>query len=274
MGPLFCAGDIRRERHGFVTAYFRSELALDKIVCALHPHSLSNGDKLCRETLKRSPKSWTYRVGDWVVKEGRPQHGLGVLKHTLQRGRYRRAWDAACFLFAEGVPTPEPIAYLEYGVLGLIWKNALVVRYLEGFRRSDHYAAGLAEKGASESEIGDFFRCLADAIKSLCAAGVYHSDLTGKNILTKDGRSFQFIDLDAVHLGKEYTLARRMRNHVQLYDTFLEWFPDEVLRDLIAMLALPESDFDAWMRGVREARQRRRARAEAIWRKEGRPEIP
>ena len=45
--------------------------------------------------LKRSHKSETRRVGDWVVKAGVPDGGFSVLKRTFMRGRYRRAWNAA-----------------------------------------------------------------------------------------------------------------------------------------------------------------------------------
>ena len=41
----------------------------------------------------------------------------------------------------------------------------------------------------------------------------------------------------------------------------------------IATLAPPGDDFDAWMREVRDIRRHRRERAEALWRKHGRPEI-
>lgn len=225
-----------------------------------------------RNTLKRSSKSWTCRVGEWVVKESSFQRGAAVLKHTVRRNHYRRAWEAACFLADRGIPTPEPLAYVEFGACGLIWKNALVVRFLEGFERTDHCIQRRVAEGVSDVDITAFFDGLAAAIEGLSANGVYHSDLTGKNILTRDGTSFHFIDLDGVYLSVPYTREKRIRNHVQLYDTFLEWLPDETLSRFITKLIPADADVAAWMQEVREIRRIRRERAEALWRKYGRPE--
>ena len=255
--------EVRFERRGLVAAWSWGGAALDDAISVLAAP---------RETLKRSSKNWTYRAGAWAVKETCFRYGAGLFKHTFRRGHYRRAWEAACYLTAKGIPTPEPLAYLEFGACGLIWRNALIVRHLEGFQRTDHYVERLVARGAHDAEIASFFDSLAAAIGALADAGAYHSDLTGKNVLTKDGASFQFIDLDAVYLNVPYTREKRMRNHVQLYDTFLEWLPDEMLASFIARLAPPDADADAWIQEVRELRRVRRERAEALWRKYGRPE--
>ena len=250
MNALLCDQDIRRERHGMVRAHLRGGVTFD---------TLRDELRQPRETLKRSAKSWTYRLGDWVVKESRFQKGLGVLKRTFQRRRYRRAWQAASFLAARGVLTPEPIAYLEYGALGVIWKNAMIVRYLDGFDRVEDYAARLIKQEANEEAVVGFLACLGEAVRALVATGAYHSDLAGKNILTKDGRSFYFVDLDAVRLGMRYTVERRMRNHVQLYDSFWGVVPEGPLIDFIAGMAPSGHDVGDWMRGVQEGVERRRA---------------
>lgn len=122
-------------RHGARTVYRRRAVALDAVLEALEAPG---------ETLKASAKSVTRRVGPWVVKASGVQGGLGVLKHTLQRGRYRRAWVASHFLAQRGVHVPQPHAYIEEGRFGVIVGNALVTEYLDGCQNVEHYAAGLA----------------------------------------------------------------------------------------------------------------------------------
>jgi hypothetical protein len=223
-----------------------------------------------RETLKQSAKSWTYRSGDWVVKESSWRRGAALFKLTFQPERRAMAWKAASFFSSNGIPTPEPLAYVEWGVLGIVWKNAFIARHLDGFFRSDHYLASMVGRGAEKDELRLYFEKLAEAVAALAPLRIYHSDLTGKNILTRDGRSFQFIDLEAVSLNVDYNMERRLRNHMQLYDSLLEWAPDEALTDLIRPLTPAEYGFDEWMNLVREARRIRRERAEELWRKYGR----
>jgi RIO-like serine/threonine protein kinase len=253
--------DTRIERRDPFRALLRGDVALDAVLQAL---------RAPRETLKLSRKTWTYRVGGWVVKESRLQAGLGALKHTLLRNRYRRSWLAANHLFSRGVLVPAPIAYVEEARFGIVLRNALVCEYLNGFRNVEQHARDLAQRNAAPETVRAFFDGLADAVNHLCSTGAYHSDLSGKNIFTKDGASFYFIDLDGVVVNGPHTDERRKRNHVQLYDSFCDWFDEEILAAFIRRMLPAGHPTTDWVSKVREAQRARRARIEAVRRKQGR----
>ena len=81
------------------------------------------------EVLKSSHKSVTRRVGDWVVKRSRWNKGIGPVKHTVLRQRYRQAWNAARHLQAHGVPVAPPRAFVETCAFGFIAGHTLVTDY-------------------------------------------------------------------------------------------------------------------------------------------------
>ncbi len=105
-----------------------------------------------------------------------------------------------------------------------------------------------------------FLNELARSVNRLEQSGAYHADLSGKNIFTKDGKVFYFIDLDDVLLGAPSSAESRLKNHIQLYDSFCDFVPESILRAFIAGMAAPATDFDAWFRRVQEGQKIRRAR--------------
>lgn len=235
-------------RHGARTVYHRRDVALDAVLEALDAPG---------ETLKVSAKSVTRRVGPWVVKASRAQGGLGVLKRTLQRGRYRRAWTASHFLAHRGICVPQPHAFVEEGRFGVIVGNALITEYLDGCQTVERHAAGLA---ASSDEVAQFLGRLADAVNALTATGAYHTDLSGKNIFTDDGETFYFIDLDGIVLDFVPTDGQRMKTHVQLYDSFCDLWAADVLDPFISRMCPGASDRSAWLHAVHEGQRTRRAK--------------
>lgn len=221
------------------------------------------------ETIKVSRKSITRRVGDWVIKESRLERGLGVVKHTLARSRYRTGWRAAQYLAARGVPIPVPIGYIEWRVAGVIARNAFICEYLNCACNVEHHAKALHQAGAPQQEIATFLAGIADAVNALNAAGAYHADLSGKNLFTRGGEEFFFIDLDGVQVGATYTEARRFKNHVQLYDSFCDIFGDDLLGPFLARMLPDGRNAREWTAQVRAGQRERRAIIEAKWRKQG-----
>jgi len=208
-------------------------------------------------------------VGSWVVKESAANPVTGAVRHTFLRNRYRRGWRAAVHLQEAGVLVPAPIAYVERYRAGVVWKNAVIVEFLGGYCNVEQFVKARLEKGAGPCSFESFFAKLAAAVNALCRAETYHSDLSGKNIFTIDGSTFYFIDLDGCVLGRAYTEDLRLRNHVQLYDSFCDWFPDEIMSRFLSKMLDPNHDIVDWMDRVRVAQARRRARTVAAWRKQG-----
>ncbi|MCP4644326.1 MAG: hypothetical protein GY851_28040 [bacterium] len=245
-----------------MTVRRRSDVSLDAVLSALKTEG---------QTLKASHKSTTRRVNDWVVKSSGREAGLGLLKRTFRRTRYRRGWDAVVHLAEHGIGAPQPIAFVEATrLVGLVTSNAFLCEYIDGACDVEAYADRYLVGQAEPEDIHAYLKRIADAVNALAASGAYHADLAGKNILTRDGVSFFFIDLDSVALGCRYTKDLRMKNHVQLYDSFCDRWDDGFLEPFLARM-LPDTDgLPNWMKKVRELQSIRRARTEAAWRRHGR----
>ncbi len=104
----------------------------------------------------------------------------------------------------------------------------------------------------------------------LTAIGAIHTDLAGKNVLTRDGESFYFIDLDGIVLGEAFDEMRQLQLHVQLYDSFIDRCDDALLVPFLkAMLPQDYPQFETWIARVKAAQAVRRARTVAAWKREG-----
>lgn len=208
------------------------------------------------ETLKTSRKAHVRRAGPWVIKEAPGPEGSAV-RYALSGLRARRAWRSALRLSERDVPIPAPAAFVEWTVLGVPVRSAMISAYLEGWSNvEDHSRAiPLTEAPAALDR-------LAAAVERLMEAGVYHADLSGKNIFT-NGVVCAFIDLDACVPGARWTGKRRMKMLVQLYDSFCDRWDDGILEPFLERLgAGPLGGIAA----VRRGQGRRRARVEAKWR--------
>lgn len=251
--------DIVVERIRGRTVYRRKEVALASVLAAMETPG---------ETLKRSKKSETRRVGEWVVKASRTDTLLEPIKRMFWRRRYRQGWIASRSLEMQGVAVPRAIAFVERTLFGLAIGTCLISEYLEGVHTVEDHARALVARGADTEGIKAFLSALADAVNALCATGTYHTDLSGKNILTKDGATFLFIDLDGVVIGRPYTGKIRMKNHVQLYDSFCDLWNQETLDPFITRMLPSGYDPQTWLCHVHQGQAKRRARIETIWRME------
>lgn len=250
--------DISAVRKGSLYIEWRNEASLESVARAL----LARGAEL-----KRSNRSETRRVDRWIVKESRRDRMAEVLKHMLGLRHARRTWKVARRLEARGVGVPKPIAYAETRRFGLLAGHTTVWAYLDGCRNIEDYA-DLHLVGHPQEEIQAYLNALADAVNTLTNAGGFHRDLSGKNIYTSDGRRFYFIDLESVVLGR-YSASRRLRNHVQLYDSLLDRWDDSLLAPFLRRMLPAQVPFDAWMDKVRRLQARRRRRILAKWQKTG-----
>ncbi|MBE0528215.1 MAG: hypothetical protein IH629_03305, partial [Thermoleophilia bacterium] len=250
-----CSESLYKVRHGLWRCYLTKSLSPDELFHALERPG---------EFLKTSRKAQVRRVGDWLVKESRGRLGLDPLKHTLRRERYRRAWRASWRLYEAGIGVPRPIAFIEKGFGPLISGNIMVSEYLEAQRDVEAFLRALAQRGAGQDTLIFFLAQLAEAVNRLNAAGVYHADLSGKNIFTEDGRSFTFIDLDAIQLDVAYDDKRRLLNLVQLYDSFCDQLSDVLLVPFIEKMLGNGHDPRVWMPRIRKGQEMRRLRTEAL----------
>ncbi|MCH7958912.1 MAG: hypothetical protein IID08_02205 [Candidatus Hydrogenedentes bacterium] len=241
-------------RQGLLTIHTLDGTDVDAVVNAVE----SRG-----EILKSSHKSLTRRVGDWVVKTSRFNSGIGPLKHTLRRQRYRQAWNAARHLQAHGVPVATPRAFVETSALGLIFGNTLVTDYLEGYSSIEEYLPAL-KQDADDAGIENFLSRLAEALRGIERADAVQEDFTGADILTRNGEDVFFIDLDAVRLGVPYTDDLRALNHAQLWFSMRHACTEEQIRHFLDVLKPSAPSLDEWMEIVRVKFDQRVAHANAV----------
>ena len=258
---LLCPKGYRRLKIPGGAAYVRDDLE-EKALQALLAHQ--------GEILKASSKSRVRRLGQWTVKE--MHHGAASRLIGRARHRSRHPWMALNYLRIKDVPVPEPLAYIEYGHLGLVKSSAQIFQYLSFCYDVETWLSLQIREGIEGESITAFLNGLAKAVNTLCASGAWHADLSGKNIMTRDGVQFYFVDLDAVQLEGSYDDEKRLKNHVQLYDSFCDALSDTLLVPFIQAMLPEHLDLRVWMPKVRKAQRARRAKVEAHWAKYGPPE--
>ncbi len=221
------------------------------------------------EILKSSAKSRVRRLGHWVIKETRHHWASGIIGRARRQSRH--SWMALHYLHKNGVRVPEPLAYIEYGRLGVVKSSAQIFQYLSFSYDVETYLSMRIREGTEAEFFSSFLAALAASINKLGASGAWHADLSGKNIMTRDGAVFYFVDLEAVEYGCPYDDEKRLKNHVQLYDSFCDALSDALLVPFIGAMLPEHLDLRVWMPKVRKAQQERRARIEARWAKQGPP---
>jgi len=257
--PLVCNKEITHARRGAASVYLTPGVSLDEVLDALAETG---------EVLKDSHRGRVRRVGNCVIKES-TRGSADAIKHTMHRARYRQAWLAAHHLQENGVGIAAPIAFVEFRRAGIISGHAMLSAYLPEHRDVEQFTVALIKRGAGRDTLAHFLDALANAINALTDSGAIHEDLSGKNILTADGEAFRFIDLDAVTIGAPYTDELRLKNHVQLYDSFCDVLSDRLLVPFLEKLLSTTIDSRTWMPQVREAQEQRRRITEERWEREG-----
>lgn len=222
--------------------------------------------------LKDTPKVQVRALGHWIVKERKSDLARALVSPVRTRSRHRSGWLAGNYLRVHGVRVPEPLAYVERATAGVISQSWYVFQNLQRHRDVESYLSEVISNGANGLILSSFLHHLAEDLNRLEAAGAYHSDLSGKNIYTRDGTRFYLIDLDAVECGVDYDAKKRMRNHVQLYDSFCDALSDSLLVPFIGELLDESHDLRVWMPEVRKEQAKRREKVELDWAKNGQPE--
>lgn len=205
-----------------LTVRKRRDYPTEHLVSLLRAHEEA---KLLRDArlVKDSRRGWVTVVQGsdiryaprFVVKE--PRFGLPTRgrRGTLNVTRTRRAWRAAHAFAVRGLMVPEHLALVEKTAFGVPRRAWLIARYLDESRDLDYFLE------SHPNAPPEFFSQLTAAVSRLFDHGLYHRDLSGKNILIREvgqGRwQFFFLDLESVMLGRRLTARRRRKNIGQIY---------------------------------------------------------
>jgi len=231
---------IRIEKHNGKTIYLCEGVEAQAVLNALD----SSG-----EMLKDGDKRIVRKVGDWVIKESRFNKGVAPLKMTANPNRYRNGWLSSLEMMRLGLPIPKTIAYVEHRVAGIILSNAFIYEYIPDAVSLDEYTQSLSES-EREASYRDFFTQLAKALQQLAAARVVHRDLKPLNILTAEGKTFYFIDLDEAFCEIDLMPENRHRNLVQILDGMRKLWAREHY-DVLIEAAMPDGESrESWKKHV------------------------
>jgi serine/threonine-protein kinase RIO1 len=217
-----------KERVNGLTVYRRRDWPTDELQGALREHEEAKALRDAR-LVKDSRKSWVTALAcsdqrysqRLVVKEPRLRLSIWARRGTLNIQRARRAWIAANAFTVRGLLVPQHLALVEKRYLGIPRRAWLISRYIENAPDLDRYLESHPDVPL------DFFDQLAETISKLFRTGIYHSDLSGKNILIK-GRAeskweFHFLDLESVTLWRRLTPRRKSDNISQLHRSISTW---------------------------------------------------
>lgn len=185
-------------------------------------------DKLLKET----PATSSFQLNSYFVKKTRYSLLEGTFRHLFLSKRCRNAWNISNYLFNNGICTPHPIAYIELMKFSFPYQHLFISEYLFGsynievFIRDNIYI----KKGIT---LSDFFNTIQRLITLLWEKGIYHRDLSGKNLLTINGEKIYLIDLDSTHLINRIDMKYKIKNLTQIYDSFCDFVDEDILRNLI-----------------------------------------
>ncbi|MGC9054635.1 MAG: lipopolysaccharide kinase InaA family protein [Candidatus Hydrogenedens sp.] len=187
-----------------------------------------NTGKVLKETDKTSSLQWY----SYFVKKTNYSLSEGIFRHLFLSSRCRSAWNISNYLIDNHIPTPKPVAYLELLKYSLPYQHFFISEYLRGsynievFIRDGIYLS----KGIT---LEYFFEIMKRFLILLWDKGVYHKDLSGKNLLTMEGEPIYLIDLDATYLINHFAIKYKIRNLTQIFDSFCDFVNEKILKDFI-----------------------------------------
>ena len=211
-----------------LTVWKRRDWPTEELLSVLRRHEEA---KLLRDArlVKESRKSWVTALQGsdvrysprLVVKEPRLALPVKGRRNTMNVMRMRRAWLAAHAFTVRGLLAPQHLALVERRTFGVPRRAWLISRYLENSQDLNHHLE------AHPNAPPEFFHQLAETVSRLFGYGIYHGDLSGKNILIKQtghGQwQFYFLDLESVVLWRKLTARRQRKNLGQLYRSIRTW---------------------------------------------------
>lgn len=194
---------------------------------------------------------------DVLLKRYDPASWLTRLKYLYRPSRARRAWAAARSLQALGIPTPEPLGYLDIRHNGFPVRNYIITQFMGDAVPVREWLKSWYMR-VDEPVRASFRSALLDSLIHLYRNGVYHADTKVANLLVEhpedeQRRTFYWIDLECVRFGVRYTRRMIVRNLAQLNASARFKIPEEdrleFLRGAAAMFPwLTDPAIERWIR--------------------------
>ena len=148
-----------------------------------------------------------------VVKSFKKPHFINRIAYGFFRSsKAQRSYEYAFELLKRGVPTPEPVAYMEEKRVGLLIRSYCICIFEKDFSEIREEMLGLR---------GDksFLKALAAFIADIQNKGVLFLDMSPGNILSKTGNgkiSFTLVDINRIKFLTDISLRKRYKNFARI----------------------------------------------------------
>ncbi|MFH0907891.1 MAG: lipopolysaccharide kinase InaA family protein [bacterium] len=192
-------------------------------------------------TLKSNPIIRVMRANllghDALIKRYDLPRRIDRLKYRFRASRARRAWAAARTMLGLGIPTPEPLGFLEIYKGGVAARSYVFTEFMADAVSTYRWIKANYHRRPADWRV-QFRRDLLACLLALYDRGIYHADTKTPNLLMTHPddaarRTFYWIDLECVIAGVTPGRHEIVRNLVQLNGSFRHWVPEE---DRIAFL--------------------------------------
>jgi tRNA A-37 threonylcarbamoyl transferase component Bud32 len=156
-----------------------------------------------------------------VVKQFRNQSLALRLRRRLRGSKAEHSWRAALAFAAAGIPTPEPVLWIESRQPA--GPSLFVSRRLEDFFETRYFLRARNDGREAEAfpavDPDGFFDRLGSQLRRMHDAGIWHRDVSIGNLLVRLDQGapvFFLIDLNRARLGRRLGVVRRSRDLCRL----------------------------------------------------------
>jgi len=162
-------------------------------------------------------------LSGFYLKKYHVKNIFDAVKNTLRSSKAKRSWTAANTLKTRGIPTPEPILFLERKSSLFTCESYFVTEALVHAKPLNLYM-DVDFKLLSGQDKRAFIKELAMQVKKMHDSGIWHRDLKSTNILVEgdDCQKFWFTDLDAINVSDALLLTERSKDLARLNCSFLD----------------------------------------------------
>ena len=146
-----------------------------------------------------------------------------VIKNIFRSSKGRKTWLASNILKIRGVPTPEPVLFMERRKPFLIFESYIVTESLFEAKPLNLFMDSIFNLMMKKNKL-QFIKEVAMKVKQLHDCGIMHRDLKATNILVNAGDKIKiyFTDLDAIKVSDSLLLAERTKDLARLNCSFLD----------------------------------------------------
>lgn len=157
---------------------------------------------------------------DVIIKRYELGGMLEKIKYLMHHSRARRFWAAARTLRELGIPTPEPLGFLECWEHGIPAVSYMITGYIPDTNDASKWL-GWTSSQQPEDLKRALARDLASSVSGLYRHGIYHRDTKTSNLLLEHPldparRRYLWLDLECVACGVRPGRHSIVRNVVQV----------------------------------------------------------